>query len=401
MKIGLVKETKVPVDNRVALSPGQVAALNSRYPQHQIVVQSSPIRCFSDSEYVQAGVPVVDCVDDCDVLFGIKEARIESLIGGRHYFFFGHVAKKQAYNRDLLCAMMERGITFSDYEYLTDERHQRVCAFGWWAGVVGVYYTLRGWGLRTGAFELPKPDRKFDLEQLKHHLCSVALPAVKMLVTGAGRVSQGAQYILGEIGARKLDAEQYLSAGSVDSLSYAVADVDELVMGDGPFGFADFMARPQRYQSNFRRWAVSTDVLLCGHFWNPEAPVYLDEQLLQDPSLRIRMVGDVTCDIMGSIRSTVRSSTHDDPYYDYDRRRHCEAAAFSDDDNITVMAVDTCPNALAVDTSAYFGEMLEQHVFVPLLEGRHSDVVDRSTILRNGRLTEGFTYLEDWAAGKE
>lgn len=400
MKIGLVKETKVPVDNRVALSPMQVAALNTRFPEHKIVVESSPIRCFGDDEYRKEGVEVVDDVADCDVLFGIKEASLESLVPGRHYFFFGHVAKKQSYNRGLLRGMMEKGITFSDYEYLTDEHLQRVCAFGWWAGVVGVYYTLRGWGLRTGAYSLPSPDRRFTLEQLKQNLCSVQLPAIKMLVTGAGRVSQGAQYILGEIGASRLAADEYLAARTVGSLSYAVADVDQLVKHDGQFDFADFVADPSRYQSDFRRWAVGTDVLLCGHFWSPKAPVYLDEQLLQDPGLRIRMIGDVTCDIMGSIRSTLRSTTHDEPYYDYDIKTRSEAPAFSSEDHITVMAVDTCPNALAMDTSAYFGQMLEEHVFLPLLEGRHSAVVERSTILNEGRLTDRFGYLQDWVDGK-
>lgn len=398
MKIALIKETKIPVDNRVALSPMQAAELNKRYPQHQIVVQRSAIRCFSDEEYAAAGVELVDSVADCDVLFGIKEAQLGSLVEGKHYFYFGHVAKMQAYNRPLLKGMMQKGVTFSDYEYLTDECHQRVCAFGWWAGVVGVYYTLRGWGLRTGAYSLPEPDRRFTLEQLKANLKAVDLPKVKVLVTGAGRVSQGAQYILGEIGAQLWDTDRFMHQQGCDTLSYAVADVDQLVVRktDGCFEMEDFMAHPQTYESDFYRWAISADILLCGHFWSPEAPVYLDEELLGSADLRIRMIGDVTCDIMGSIRSTLRSSTHDAPYYDYDRKTRGEAAPFSGDDHITVMAVDTCPNALAMDTSAYFGQMLTEHVIVPLLEGRKSDVIERSTILRQGKLTESFEYLQDF-----
>ena len=64
------------------------------------------------------------------------------------------------------------------------------------------------------------------------------------------------------------------------------------------------------------------------------------------------------------------------------------------------MAVDTCPNALAMDTSAYFGEMLSKHVFEPLLNGEHSDVIDRSMILKEGQLTPKFAYLKDFAEGK-
>ncbi len=196
MKIALIKETKTPVDNRVALSPKQVAELNKRFPQHQIVVQASDIRAYSDDEYRAEGVQVCYNVSDADVLFGIKEAKIDSLIPDKHYFFFGHIAKKQEYNRPLLQAFMQKHITFCDYEYLVDDNNIRVCAFGWWAGVVGVYYTLRGYGLKHHLYELPKPDRRFTLDQLLANLKKVQLPKVKLLVTGAGRVSQGAQYVL-------------------------------------------------------------------------------------------------------------------------------------------------------------------------------------------------------------
>ena len=106
MKIALIKETKIPVDNRVALAPGQVAELQRCFPQHQIVVQSSDIRAFSDEEYRAEGVTVVADVSDADILFGIKEAKIESLIPDKQYFFFGHIAKMQAYNRPLLQAFI-------------------------------------------------------------------------------------------------------------------------------------------------------------------------------------------------------------------------------------------------------------------------------------------------------
>ena len=402
MKVGLIKETKTPVDNRVALSPKQVAELNRRFPQHQIVVQASDIRAYSDDEYRAEGVQVCDNVSDADVLFGIKEAKIDSLIPDKHYFFFGHIAKKQEYNRPLLQAFMQKRITFCDYEYLVDDNNIRVCAFGWWAGVVGVYYTLRGYGLKHHLYELPKPDRRFTLDQLLANLKNVQLPKVKLLVTGAGRVSQGAQYVLDNIGAVKMNEQEYLAAESVEKLSYTFADVDKLVKRkDGKaFSWADFTQNAREYESDFMRWAQKTDVLVCAHFWGPEAPVYLSEDDLRRSDMSIRMIGDVTCDIKGSIKSTVRPATHDDPYFDYNPITEQDEPAFSSDTNITVMAVDTCPNALAMDTSAYFGEMLTKHVFEPLLKGESSEVINRSMILNEGKLTERFAYLKDFAEGK-
>ena len=402
MKIALIKETKIPVDNRVALAPGQVAELQRRFPQHQIVVQSSDIRAFSDEEYRAEGVTVVADVSDADILFGIKEAKIESLIPDKQYFFFGHIAKMQAYNRPLLQAFIQKHITFCDYEYLVDDNNIRVCAFGWWAGVVGVYYTLRGYGLKHGLYELPAPDRRFTLDRLLELLKGISLPTLKLLVTGAGRVSHGAQYVLDNIGAHRLSEDAYLSGEPVEGLSYCVADVDRLVKRkDGAsFSWDDFTRNARAYESDFLRFARQTDVLICAHFWGPDAPVYLTEEDLRRDDLRIRMIGDVTCDIKGSIKSTIRSSTHDDPYYDYNPVTGQEEPAFCSDSNISVMAVDTCPNALAMDTSAYFGSMLIQHVFEPLLKGEPSEVINRSMILKEGKLTERFAYLKEFAEGK-
>ena len=401
MKIALIKETKTPVDNRVALSPKQVAELNKRFPEHEIVVQASDIRAFSDDEYQVEGVQVVSQVDDCDILFGIKEAKIDSLIPDKRYFFFGHVAKMQEFNRPLLQAFIQKRITFCDYEYLVDDNNVRVCAFGWWAGVVGVYYTLRGYGLKHNLYSLPKPDLRFTLDQLLTYLKTVGLPKFKLMITGAGRVSQGAQFVLDKIGAKKLTEEEYLSSETVDCLSYCYADVDRLVKrkDGGIFSWKGFTHNAKEYESDFLRWARQTDVLLCAHFWAPDAPVYLSEEDLKSKDLRIRFIGDVTCDIKGSIKSTVRSSTHADPYYDYNPVTSLEEPAFSSPENISVMAVDTCPNALAMDTSEYFGNMLIEHVFNPLLRGVDSMVINRSMILEKGILTSHFSYLEDFAKG--
>ena len=403
MIIGLLKETKTPVDNRVALTPSQVAKLNQEYPDSEIVVQSSEIRAFSDEEYRKEGVKVVDNVSDCDVLFGIKEAKISTLLPNKHYVFFGHIAKMQEYNRPLLQAFLNKGITFTDYEYLVDDHNIRLCAFGWWAGVVGVYYTLRGYGLKTKEFELPKPDLKFTLEQLILNLKNIKLPKVKLLVTGAGRVSQGAQYVLEKIGAVKVSEKEYLKDTDITNLIYSVADADLLVKRkDGEdFTWDDFIKNPQEYESDFMRWAKYTDVLICAHFWAPDAPVYLSSEDLRSSDNRIRMIGDVTCDIMGSIKSTIRPATHAEPYYDYNPLTEKEEPLFANKDNITVEAVDTCPNALPMDASEFFGNMLIPHVFIPLLEGHGEDskVIERATIVKDGKLTERFSYLKDFSEG--
>lgn len=404
MRIGLIRETKIPEDNRVALSPAQVAKLNQEFPSSEIIVQSSEIRAYTDNEYRDAGVQVVEDVSDCDVLFGIKEAQINTLIPDKHYFFFAHIAKMQAYNRPLLQAMLAKNLTFSDYEYLVDKNGERVCAFGWWAGVVGVYYTLRGYGLKLGRNALPKPDRKFTLAQMRTILATAQLPKVKILITGNGRVAQGATYVMRECRAQELTYEQFMSDEPVNTLSFYRASVNELVKRkDGKlFDRNDFRNNPDAYESDFIKFAKHTDIYIPCHFWDPKAPVYLGQEDFQKYNLPIKMIGDITCDICGSIKSTIRPATHAEPYYDFNPITYKEEAPFSTSHNITVMAVDTCPNALAIDASEYFGDMLTEYVFKPLLrgEGDVSDVITKATIVRNGKLTERFAYLSDFSKGK-
>lgn len=401
VKIGIIKETKTPVDNRVALTPREIVKIQEKYPQAQFFVQKSDIRAYADEEYKACGIPVVDSLENCDVLFGIKEAKLESLLPNKHYFFFGHIAKEQPYNRPLIKKMMELGITFSDYEYLVNEEDQRLCAFGWWAGVVGAYNTIRAYGLRTQKFELEKPGLDFTLEKLisnlkeVRHLCNTSI-----IVTGNGKVSQGAQYILQQMEAKELLPKIFLNRENNDTLVYTVLKTTDLVRHkDGKeYDACDFKTSGQNYVSRFKEYAYSAEILLSCHYWGPNQPIYLDENLLKDKNLSIKIVGDVTCDIKGSILSTIRPSTHAEPFYDFNPSTMDEEPAFSNENNISVMAVDTCPNALALDTSSYFGEKLSEYVFPLIIEEQlHHPILERATILSKGKLTERYSYLKKYA----
>ncbi len=401
MKIGLLKETKTPVDNRVALTPALVKELSDKYPHVDFVVQPSPIRAYSDDEYRALGIEVSDDLTGCDLLLGIKEAEISTLMPDKHYIFFGHIAKMQEYNKPLFKGLIDLRATFSDYEYLVDDNGSRLVAFGWYAGVVGVYYTLLGWGIKTGAYRLPDPHLHFTLEELIANIRKANIGGIKIVLTGTGRVSQGAQHVLKEIGAKEMTPEEFLAVDKVDGIAYCVLPLDKLVAPNDPakeFDRKDFSLNPENYHQTFAPYAKAADILISCHFWGNNQPVYLTEEEFLTPGFRIRMIGDITCDIKGSIMSTVRSSTHADPFYDYNPATRSEEPAFSGVDNITVMAVDTCPNALPRTTSQYFGEQLIKHVLTDLLDrdSCNSTVLDRATILSEGKLTGYFNYLQDY-----
>ncbi len=154
MKIGVLKEEKVPADKRVPLTPKQCRVLLNTYPNLEIAVKSSRIRCFSDKMYIAEGIQVVNDLSDCDVLIGVKEVPRSSLIPDKTYLYFSHTIKEQSYNRELLLKMMELNISMVDYEVLKNRKGKRLLGFGRYAGIVGAYNGFLTYGLKSGKYNL-------------------------------------------------------------------------------------------------------------------------------------------------------------------------------------------------------------------------------------------------------
>ena len=186
--IGLIREGKIPADNRVAFTPEQCKWIKNHLPV-DIQVQSSAIRCFSDREYSMAGIEVVDDLAACDILFGIKEVPKAVLIAGKTYLFFSHTKKQQPWNRALFQELLKQKITLIDYECLAHEDGQRIIGFGFFAGIVGAHNGIMAYGKRTGTFELQRVYKQRSFRELIHTYFGLKLPPVKIAVTGSGRVA--------------------------------------------------------------------------------------------------------------------------------------------------------------------------------------------------------------------
>jgi saccharopine dehydrogenase (NAD+, L-lysine-forming) len=401
VKIGILRETKDPPDRRVPLIPSQCRSLKAQFPWLQLVVQPSGIRCFTDQEYIQAGILLQEDLADCSILMGVKEVETGTLRDRKTYFFFSHTAKKQPYNRPLLQAAVRKRITLVDYEYLTDANRERVVAFGRWAGVVGAYNGLRALGLRKGTFDLQPAHRCHDLEELMLELRKVKTGGTRFLVTGGGRVAGGALEVLRAAGVRELTPETYL-ASEISEPVFARLDPWHYTQREGgaPFDFAHFVSSPEDYRNNLVPYAERTDLLIACHFWDPRSPVMLTREDLAGGQVPIRIIADISCDIDGPIASTLRASTIADPFYGYDPQSGKETIPFLDG-SITVMAVDNLPGELPRDASADFGEALIRHVIPELLSSSGSEMIRRATIASGGGLTEEFSYLEDYLREKE
>ena len=401
MKIGILKETKTPPDRRVPFSPRQVKELMEQYPGTEWVVQPSPVRCFTDKEYKEAGSVLQENLEDCDILLGVKEVKKETLLPGKIYLFFSHTAKKQPYNRDLLREIISKKIRLVDYEYLTTPDGIRVVAFGHWAGIVGAYNALRAWGERIGDFSLKPAWQCHDRKEMMAQLHKVKLPPVKILITGGGRVAYGALETLEPLHLKQVAPEEFLTI-SYDEPVICRIDPDHYVRrkDNAIFDLKHFFEHPEMYRSVFFPYTQVTDLFIACHYWDSRSPVFMTPEDYRTPGFTIKVIADVSCDIGKPIPSTLRAATIAEPFYGYDPETGREGDPF-DPENVTVMAVDNLPGELPRDSSEDFGNMLMKKVMPALLGEDQDGIIKRATITENGELMEHFKYLQGYVDGIE
>lgn len=396
MKFGIIRERKNPPDKRVVLSPALCQDVLKKHEGAEIIVEPSPIRIFSDSEYKNAEIDVAEGMKDCDVLLGVKEVPIDALIPNKKYFFFSHTIKKQPYNRDLLRAILAKKIELYDHEVITNQNAQRLVAFGRYAGIVGAYNGIRAFGLKYGTFLLPKAENLKDQKALIAELNKVELPNIKILLTGRGRVGNGAKEMLDAMNLRKVNVTAYLHE-EFDEPVYCQIDASEYnKRKDGARGNkADFFENPQEYRSNFFRFAKVTDFYIAGHFYGDGAPYLYTREDAKHPDFKIKLVADISCDIDGPVATTIRPSTIADPIYGYEPQSETEID-FKNPKAIAVMAVDNLPAELPRDASDGFGEAFSKYV-IPAFFNRDKDgILERARMTKDGRLTERYSYLRDY-----
>src|SRR6476619_3525007 len=265
LSLGLIKEGKVPHDNRVALTPAQCKWVLKNMHGYTIKVQHSETRCFSDAEYKHAGIEVTDDLSDCNILLGIKEVPVEMLIPRKAYLFFSHTKKKQPYNQKLMQAIVDKEITLIDYECLEHEDGQRIIGFGFFAGVVGAHNGMMAYGNRTKQFSLGRVYKHRDYRELIHTYFGLKLPNIKIAVTGSGRVAHGILEIMNLMDVQEVESDEYLSR----EFSYPV--YVHLKGGQlyehrstGGYNREDFHAQAADYNCKFKPYCAYTDILMNG-----------------------------------------------------------------------------------------------------------------------------------------
>lgn len=401
VKIGLLREGKIPQDNRVAFTPRQCKWIHEKYSRIQIVVQPSPIRCFDDNEYKVEGISLQEDLSDCDILMGIKEVPVTQLIPGKTYLMFSHTRKKQIHNQKLMHSFLEKKITLIDYECLSHEDGQRIIGFGFFAGVVGAHNGLLAYGKKTGLFDF-KPVHEFhDFKDLAESYFGTKLPPLKIVATGSGRVAAGILEVMGLLGVKDVPAEEFLITDYKYPV-YTQLKAGELFLRkkDKVYNRDDFHHHPADYECKFLPFITASDILMNGIYWTEEMPPLFTWEDLTNKQFRIKVIADITNDTHGSVPCNLGDSTIDNPVYGVDRFSRQMKDPYLPD-TLDMMCVGNLPNELPRDASKYFGEQIIKHVLDDLIHEAvyHQDtIIERATIVNSGELTPQFGYLRDYAS---
>lgn len=396
--IGVIREGKVPPDFRVPLTPTQCVEVMNKYPNVKVVVQASPVRRFKDNEYADLGIEVKEDMSDCDILMGVKEVPIDMLIPEKTYLFFSHTIKKQAHNAKLIRAILDKKIRLIDYETIRDTNNKRIIGFGRYAGIVGTYEGFRAFGLKHKLFDLKSPSQCEDRVEMEAEMKKIVLPPnSKFVLTGFGRVGNGAQEIMKLLPIERVSPKAFLTE-KFDHPVYVHLDTHEYYerkIGGG-FDKKDFYSNPEHYFSVLHSYVKRADMYVACHLWASGNPPLITKKDVEAPDWKCMVIADVSCDTDGPIGPTIRASKIDDPFFGYDRLNHVETD-FHAENAIGMMTIDNLPCELPKDASEDFGSELLNKV-IPLLIGEDPDeIIWKATETLNGELTPHYEYLSDYA----
>ena len=299
----------------------------------------------------------------------------------------------------MLKQILAKNITLIDYELLISDAGKRIIAFSRWAGIIGCYNGLLAYGKKHNLFELKPASKLNDILEMFGELDKIELPPIKIAITGHGRAGKGAAEVLNYLMSAKVSSGKFL-ADEFDHPVFTVLDPRKYAKRkDGkPFTLDNFFTEPQDYKSAFKKYTEVTDLLISCHYWDPDSPVLFTNDDILSEDFKISVVADVTCDIQGSVPTTLRPSSINDPIYGYCPKEQVETSAF-EEGVITVMAVDNLPGELPRDASEDFGNRLYKKIIPLFVKDNASEIISRATITTEGKLTERYSYLADYVNG--
>ena len=403
-KIAIIRESRSD-DRRAPLVPAHIKELLSTFPDLSISVQPSEHRCFSDQEYEEQGAIITEDLSACNLVLGVKEIEPDLLIPLKSYMFFSHTSKIQPDNsaaaqgtpgmdkKELLKEILKKKITLIDYENIRDDLSRRYLGFGRFAGIVGCYNSLNLYLETLGQKPMPRAHELNSYEKLKDNIGKRDFGNARIIITGDGRVARGSLEFLKFTNIQKVLPDEYLQYSNSSAIFCNLPTSVYVSNKDGNvFDLQHFINSPEMYISVLDKYMPSTSMLISSHYWDPKSPRLFEKKDIEKYN-NLKVIGDITCDVNGSIPTTSRPSTIIDPYYYIDRttlqeiNQHNQALA--------IMAVDNLPSELPKDSSKEFGDGIVKEVLPYILE-KDDGRIKRATITKNGYFLPSYKYLTNY-----
>ncbi len=429
--IALRREDKNLWERRTPLTPAHIEQL---LQQHDIrlLVQASTVRAYSDAEYTEAGATLTEDLNAAEVILAVKEVPVDLLQPHKTYLFFSHTIKGQPHNMPLLRQLLNLKCQLIDYERILDHQDRRLISFGEYAGQAGMIDTLRALGQRlawegmvTPFADIRSTYEYCDLSTAQHAMkltgqrivqegLPLELTPLVIGIAGYGNVSRGAQEILDLLPVHQISAAELLTlaeAGEADrNVIYKVVfreeDTVEPRVKGHTFELSDFFQHPERYRSRFEMYLPYLSALVNCIYWDTPYPRLLTKAAARrlyglDVRPKLRVIGDISCDIEGAIEPTVKATSPDLPTFVWDPLADTTIDGVAGEGPV-IMAVDNLPCELPTESSTAFGEALMP--FIPALAACDFRIefeqcnlpaeLKRATIVYHGELTPAYRYLE-------
>jgi alpha-aminoadipic semialdehyde synthase len=429
--IGIRHEDKYKMERRVPIVPKHVEWL-VKHQNIDIVVQSSEKRVFKDDEFTKAGAKVAKELKRCPIIFGVKEISISAFEENKTYIFFSHVIKGQKYNMPMLKKMMEMKCNLIDYEKVADEQNKRLIFFGKYAGLAGMINSFWALGLRLKYYGYESKLLKIKQACHYHSLAEAKedISAIGQLIaengipeemlpftigfTGYGNVSQGAQEICGLLPIKEISPEKLLSLKHrkklPNNIIYKVIFKEEHLVepidSTHEFELQDYYNHPEKYKGVFEKYIPHLSMLMNCMYWDEKYPKLITKENLKKMyskgKPKLTVIGDITCDIDGSIECTTKPAKIEDPIYVYNPFTDQVTSGY-EGEGILDMAVDILPSELPRDSSFGFSDVLVNFVKpiaiadydLPFEEIDLPKAIKKALILLKGELTPNYKYLEE------
>jgi alpha-aminoadipic semialdehyde synthase len=428
--IGLRREDKDIAERRAPLNPAQVNKLIQEY-NFIVRVQPAENRVFTDKEYQDAGAVLSDDLRQCNLIFGAKEIPIDRFLPNKAYCFFSHTIKGQRYNMPMLKHILDLKITLMDYEKVSDENNRRLIYFGRFAGCAGMIRSLWAFGQRLSWEGIENPftniKRAYEyhsLDEAKHAIKAIGqeilqngLPqTITPLVcgfTGYGNVSLGAQEIYDLLPCEEIKPgnlqKLFLHGDFSNKCLYKVIFKEEDIFqprdAGQSFQLLDYYQHPENYKSKFENYIPFLSILINAIYWSENYPrlvtkKYLKKLFYRNEQPNVRVIGDISCDVEGSIECTLETTTFEKPVYVYNPKTEKIKYGIEGRGPV-VLALDRLPNEFAKEATEAFGDALMP--FIPELgvcdfRASFPELIlpqefKKAVIVHRGDFTPAYEYL--------